>query len=144
MVTVKFQMDVEETEIPHAMTLLRDIVRRFEFPKNEIKVEHSPLPVCPDCLEADCDAFNNPNRDTDIEELPPVDVDPADYAYLAGLCNQLCEAADLEDEDGLPPMCGDLVEINGNEYVVVAQHISGHIELEPRGEFDNEESPTLH
>lgn len=43
-------------------------------------------------------------------------------------------AADVE----APPACGDLVEINGFEYVVTTQRIDGSLDLELRDELESD------
>lgn len=43
-------------------------------------------------------------------------------------------AADVE----APPACGDLVEINGFEYVVTTQRIDGSLDLELRDELQED------
>lgn len=42
-----------------------------------------------------------------------------------------------------PPACGDLVEINGYEYLVTTQRIDGSLDLELRDELQ-EDSPLAH
>lgn len=53
-------------------------------------------------------------------------------------CNTLIDEQEARDAD-VPPHCGDLVEINGFEYVVAQECIDGSLELRLRDDLQDDD-----
>jgi hypothetical protein len=121
-------MDIEPEEVNDARDMLKDVIQAFAFPAYELGVHYGSG-------SSQTEVGGSP-RDTVI--LPTVELSEAEKAFLADHCNALIDAQEAEDETQRP-RCGDLCEINGFEYVVVQESIDGDLQLEPRGDADNED-----
>lgn len=130
MARITFEIEVAEGEVCQAVDMLKDIVQAFEFPEYIVQWadKHGQHAVGTTAFADTVPCL----------ELPPVELSKEEVEFLTEHCNALIDDQEQRDLEKRA-RCGDLVEINGTEYVVTAENIDGDLELQLRDNLQEDE-----